>query len=101
MTSRLIDQTNTASSRATAVAAACLSARATESAHTIAAGPSTRSRVRAAVRPLRNFAMMPHDSPSMYEMLCPAHPGNPRRYIEGESPRLWKGKYRLLASDLV
>jgi hypothetical protein len=22
--------------------------------------------------------------------LCPADPGNPRRYIEGESPRLWE-----------
>src|SRR5215467_12960877 len=28
--------------------------------------------------------------------LCPALPGNPRRYIEGESPRLWRGTYSLV-----
>jgi len=27
--------------------------------------------------------------------LCPADPGNPRRYIEGESPHLWRGTYSL------
>jgi putative transposase len=27
--------------------------------------------------------------------LYPAHPGNPRRYIEGESPHLWRGTYSL------
>src|SRR5215470_15328745 len=35
--------------------------------------------------------------------LCPALPGNPRRYIEGESPRLWRGTYSLatpIASSL-
>src|SRR5262249_3136775 len=28
--------------------------------------------------------------------LYPAHPGNPRRYIEGESPRLRRGTYSLI-----
>jgi hypothetical protein len=27
--------------------------------------------------------------------LCPAYPGNPRRYIEGESPHLWRRTYSL------
>ena len=34
-----------------------------------------------------SFAMMPHACPPCMR-LCPAHPGNPRRYIEGESP-IW------------
>src|SRR5262249_22081362 len=41
-----------------------------------------------------NVVKMPHDSPPCMR-LCPADPGNPRRYIEGESPRLWRGTYSL------
>jgi hypothetical protein len=33
---------------------------------------------------------MTHDSPSLFEVLCPVHPGNPRRNIEGKSPHLWR-----------
>jgi hypothetical protein len=39
---------------------------------------------------------MTHDSPSLLR-LCPVHPGNPRRNIEGESPHLWRGTYSLAA----
>jgi len=32
--------------------------------------------------------------------LCPADPGNPRRYIEGESPHLWRGTYSLSGCEV-
>ena len=38
--------------------------------------------------------MMTHDSPSLFEV-CPVHPGNPRRNIEGESPHFVEGTYSL------
>jgi hypothetical protein len=48
------------------------------------------------------MAMMPHDSPSMYEAL-PGLSGNPRCYIEGEPPHSlgdiqskWTGSLRSL-----
>src|SRR5262249_23579111 len=33
--------------------------------------------------------------------LCPAHPGNPRRNIEGESPHLWKGHTVCIPTAIV
>src|SRR5262249_24726116 len=50
--------------------------------------------------PIKASLWMSHGSSPLFEAL-PAHPGNPRRNIEGESPHLWKGHTVCIPNAIV